>query len=118
MAPGLRQPGPELGELRLVPGQVLPAVRAPHLRAAGAAKPGHAQALPEHADAVRVFEEEMMPLIKMLLTKDYERGREMGLLGVHPEDFALPTFICPSKIEMTEIVKEGLSEYAKEYLQF
>jgi len=69
-------------------------------------------------DRVMPLEVETMPLIKMLLTKDYERGREMGLLGVHPEDFALPTFICPSKIEMTEIVKEGLSEYAKEYLEF
>ncbi|MCB1110121.1 MAG: NADH:ubiquinone reductase (Na(+)-transporting) subunit A [Chlamydiia bacterium] len=59
---------------------------------------------------------ETMPLIKMLLTEEYEKGEALGLLGVHPEDFALPTFVCPSKIEMTEIVKEGLKAYTKQYL--
>ncbi len=67
-------------------------------------------------DRVMPLPIETMLLVKMLLTKEYEKGEALGLLGVHPEDFALPTYLCPSKIEMTEIVKEGLKAYALQYL--
>ena len=67
-------------------------------------------------DRVMPLPIETMLLVKMLLTEEYEKGEALGLLGVHPEDFALPTYICPSKIEMTEIVKEGLKAYASQYL--
>jgi len=67
-------------------------------------------------DRVMPLPVETMLLVKMLLTEEYEKGEALGLLGVHPEDFALPTYVCPSKVEMTEIVKEGLKAYAIQYL--
>lgn len=57
-----------------------------------------------------------MHLIKALLAEDYEQAEAMGLLEVAPLDFALATFVCPSKIEMTEIVARGLKVYADQYL--
>lgn len=47
-------------------------------------------------------------LIKALLAEDFERAKELGVLEISPEDLALPTFICPSKIEMVSIVEEKL----------
>jgi Na+-transporting NADH:ubiquinone oxidoreductase subunit A len=67
-------------------------------------------------DRVMPLPIETMVLVKMLLTQEYEKGEALGLLGVHPEDFALPAYLCPCKIEMTEIVKEGLKAYALQYL--
>jgi Na+-transporting NADH:ubiquinone oxidoreductase subunit A len=55
-----------------------------------------------------------MHLIKAILAEDFEQAEQLGLLEVTAEDFVLPTFICPSKIEMVEIVKQGLYRYAKE----
>jgi NADH:ubiquinone oxidoreductase, Na(+)-translocating, A subunit len=54
------------------------------------------------------------PLIKALETQNFEEACRLGLLEVSPEDFALPTFIDPSKTEMFAIVKEALIRYAKE----
>lgn len=56
-------------------------------------------------------------LVKSVLCEDFERAQELGLLEVDAEDFALATFVCPSKIEMVQIMKEGLSKYAMELLQ-
>ncbi len=58
-----------------------------------------------------------MPFIKALMAEDFDSAEEMGILEVSPEDFALPTFVCPSKIEMVEIVKKALSRYSKDVLQ-
>lgn len=55
-----------------------------------------------------------MQLIKAILAEDFEFAEKLGLLEVSAEDFALPSFICPSKIEMIQIVKEGLHKYSKE----
>lgn len=49
-----------------------------------------------------------MHLIKAILVEDFELAEQLGLLEVAEEDFALPSFICPSKIDMVEIVKKGL----------
>lgn len=49
-----------------------------------------------------------MHLVKALLAEDDEQAIELGLLEVDAEDFALPAFVCPSKIEMVEILKQGL----------
>lgn len=53
-------------------------------------------------------------IIKALETQNFEEACRLGLLEVAPEDFALPTFIDPSKTEMFSIVKESLLRYAKE----
>lgn len=57
-----------------------------------------------------------MNLVKAVLAEDFDLAETYGLLEVDSEDFALPTFVCPSKMEMTEIIKEGLKQYAKENL--
>ena len=58
-----------------------------------------------------------MPLVKALLADDYELAEQLGLLEVDSEDFALPAFVCPSKIEMPEIVKVGLRRHAADMLK-
>lgn len=55
-----------------------------------------------------------MHLVKSVIGEDFETAEQLGLLEVAPEDFALPTFICPSKIEMIQIIKAGLHAYAQE----
>ena len=48
-----------------------------------------------------------MLLVKALMAKNYDLADELGLLEVDSEDFALPTFVCPSKIEMTSTIRHG-----------
>ncbi|MFZ0564852.1 MAG: Na(+)-translocating NADH-quinone reductase subunit A [Chlamydiales bacterium] len=55
-----------------------------------------------------------MHLLKAIEAEDFEVAQQLGLLEVASEDFALATFISPSKIEMMEIVKQGLHTYSKE----
>lgn len=55
-----------------------------------------------------------MQLVKAVLAEDFELAERLGLLEVDSEDFALPTFVCPSKVEMVEIMKQGIHRYAKE----
>jgi Na+-transporting NADH:ubiquinone oxidoreductase subunit A len=55
-------------------------------------------------------------LVKAVIAGDFERAEEFGLLEVAPEDFALPTFVCPSKIEMVEIIENGLQRFSAESL--
>lgn len=66
-------------------------------------------------DRVMPLPIETMPLIKACLAEDWEKAEALGLLEVSPEDFALSTFICPSKIEMVEIIRKGLRAYASQY---
>lgn len=68
-------------------------------------------------DKVMPLEVPTMLLVKSVLAEDYELADLYGLLEVDSEDFALPTFVCPSKMEMTQIIKKGLKQYAKEILQ-
>lgn len=65
-------------------------------------------------DSVMPMKIPIMFLIRAILAEDFELAEKLGLLEVTPEDFALATFICPSKIEMVEIVKKGLKAYSKE----
>jgi Na+-transporting NADH:ubiquinone oxidoreductase subunit A len=57
-----------------------------------------------------------MELVKSVMAEDYELAESLGLLEVDSEDFALPSFVDPSKIDMIEIIKFGLKEYSKEVL--
>ena len=54
-----------------------------------------------------------MLLTKAILAEDYEKAEQLGLLEVAPEDFALPTYVCPSKIDIVGIVERGLEKYAE-----
>lgn len=57
-----------------------------------------------------------LPLVRAVMAEDYEQAEQMGLLEVDSEDFALPTFVCPSKVEMVEIIRKGLHDYAAQVL--
>lgn len=57
-----------------------------------------------------------MLLVKAIMAEDYELAEKLGFLSVDSEDFALTTFVCPSKMEMTEIVKNGLKRHAADIL--
>lgn len=57
-----------------------------------------------------------MTLVKAVMAEDYDLAAQLGLMTVDSEDFALPTFVCQSKIEMSEIIKEGLRQYAHDVL--
>jgi len=57
-----------------------------------------------------------MPLVKAVLAEDFEKAIDLGLLEVSSSDFALPTFVCPSKIEMVEIIRNGLIKLAEQSL--
>ena len=58
-----------------------------------------------------------MQLVKAVMAEDYDMAEELGLLAVDGEDFALPSFVCPSKIDMTDIIKGGLKAHAAEVLE-
>lgn len=55
-----------------------------------------------------------MELVKAVMAEDYDLAEVFGLLEVDSEDFALPAFVCPSKMEMVEIIKNGIKQYSKE----
>jgi Na+-transporting NADH:ubiquinone oxidoreductase subunit A len=54
-----------------------------------------------------------VPLLKAILTRDVERMENLGIYEVIDEDFALCEVICPSKIDVQHIVREGL-DYMRE----
>lgn len=68
-------------------------------------------------DDVMPLEVPTMLLVKAVMAEDFELADTYGILEVDAEDFALPTFVCPSKMEMTEIMKRGIKQYAQEILQ-
>lgn len=68
-------------------------------------------------DEVMPLEVPTMQLVKAIMAEDYDLAAALGLLEVDSEDFALPAFVCPSKIEMIEIVRRGLRRYAADYLK-
>ena len=47
-------------------------------------------------------------LIKSILANDIERMENLGIYEVAPEDFALCEFVCTSKINVQQIVRDGL----------
>lgn len=53
-------------------------------------------------------------LIRAILARDYEEAIKLGLLEIAPEDFALPAFVCPSKMDLVGIVRQGLSAARQE----
>ncbi len=69
------------------------------------------------SDEVMPLNVSTLHLIKALLADDYDLAAQLGLLEVDSEDFALPSFVCPSKIEMIDIVKKGLRHYAADVLK-
>ncbi len=55
-----------------------------------------------------------MPLVKAVMAEEWEKAESYGLLNVVSEDFALSTFICPSKVEMVDAMERGITQYLSE----
>lgn len=55
-----------------------------------------------------------VPLLKAILAQDIERMENLGIYEVAPEDFALCEFGCTSKIDVQEVVDEGLELFRLE----
>lgn len=55
-----------------------------------------------------------MQLLKAILAGDIDMMENLGIYEVAEEDFALCEFICPSKIEIQSILRQGLDIMAKE----
>jgi len=53
-------------------------------------------------------------LFKSIVANDLEEAIALGLLDITAEEAALCTYICPSKIEFDELLKQGLELYEKE----
>ena len=69
------------------------------------------------SDEVMPLDISTMHLIKAVSAEDYDLATQLGLLEVDSEDFALPSFVCPSKIEMVDVIKKGLHRYAADILK-
>jgi Na+-transporting NADH:ubiquinone oxidoreductase subunit A len=53
-------------------------------------------------------------LVRAVLAEDTDEAISLGILETLPEDFALCDFICPSKIEVQEIIRDGLHQIEEE----
>lgn len=64
----------------------------------------------------KVFPFDIYPvyLIKAILANDIDKMEELGIYEVSSEDFALCDFVCTSKIEVQDIVRNGLEMLRKE----
>ncbi|MBK7944782.1 MAG: Na(+)-translocating NADH-quinone reductase subunit A [Flavobacteriales bacterium] len=64
----------------------------------------------------KVFPFDIYPvhLLKAILVNDIEQMEKLGLYEVAPEDFALCEFVCTSKINSQQIVRDGLDALKKE----
>lgn len=47
-------------------------------------------------------------LLKAILARDIEKMEALGIYEVSEEDFALCEFVCTSKIDVQQIITEGL----------
>lgn len=56
-----------------------------------------------------------MQLIKSIMINDIDMMEKLGIYEVAPEDFALCEYVCPSKIEMQSLIREGLDAMQKEF---
>jgi Na+-transporting NADH:ubiquinone oxidoreductase subunit A len=55
-----------------------------------------------------------MQLLKAILAQELELMENLGIYEVAEEDFALCEYICPSKIEIQAIVRQGIDLMIKE----
>ena len=64
----------------------------------------------------KVFPMDIMPeyLLKAIISFDIDKMENLGIYEVAPEDFALCEFVDTSKIELQQIVRNGLNLLYKE----
>lgn len=53
-------------------------------------------------------------LVRAVLAHDTDEAISLGILETDPEDFALCSFVCPSKMDISGIIRQGLNEIEKE----
>ena len=64
----------------------------------------------------RVLPMDIFPdfLIKSILSQDIEQMEKLGIYECDPEDFALCSFVCQSKVEVSQIINDGLELVERE----
>jgi Na+-transporting NADH:ubiquinone oxidoreductase subunit A len=65
-------------------------------------------------DAVMPLNLMPVPLVKSILAGDLDEAEKLGLLELAEEDLALCSFVCPSKIDFGDLLRQGLELYEKE----
>jgi Na+-transporting NADH:ubiquinone oxidoreductase subunit A len=53
-------------------------------------------------------------LLKAILSENIEQMENLGIYEIVEEDFALPEYVCVSKINLQEIVRKGIDLMIKE----
>ncbi len=56
-----------------------------------------------------------MQLIKAIMINDIDLMEKLGIYEIAPEDFALCEYVCPSKIDMQSLIRDGLDVMIKEF---
>lgn len=56
-----------------------------------------------------------MQLLKSIMINDIDMMERLGIYEVAPEDFALCEYVCPSKIDIQDTIREGLDVLMKEF---
>ncbi len=84
--------------------------------AMGTSLRGERRALVKTGDYSRVVALDVLPefLVRAVLSQDIDLMEQLGIFECAPEDFALCSYICPSKTEFTQIIQEGLDLMQKE----
>jgi len=65
-------------------------------------------------DKVFPFDIYPVQLVKSIITNDIDSMENLGIYEVGPEDFALCEYVCTSKIDVQDIVRDGLDVIYKE----
>ncbi len=53
-------------------------------------------------------------LLKAILADDIDKMEQLGIYEVVEEDLALCEYVCPSKIDVQEIITKGINMMLKE----
>ncbi len=79
-------------------------------------KNGELRALVKTGDYNKVMAMDILPdfLLKAILAEDIELMEQLGIYEIAPEDVALCSYLCPSKVEFTEIIRRGLDMMLEE----
>lgn len=56
-----------------------------------------------------------MQLLKAIMINDIDKMEQLGIYEVAPEDFALCEYVCPSKIEIQAVIRQGLDSIKQEF---
>ncbi|TVQ85865.1 MAG: Na(+)-translocating NADH-quinone reductase subunit A [Bacteroidetes bacterium] len=56
-----------------------------------------------------------MQLLKSIMINDIDMMEKLGIYEVSPEDFALCEYVCPSKIDIQDTIREGLDSIRHEF---